>query len=153
MLLPPVFQSQENNYTNEGGPKCSPLQAEKRRESSVRPNSVISYPGVATGEMNVTNPRYATQYGNHFLRDSSSMFEPSFPLHTSPIVSKSQYSPIFQKQDSSHGGLNTQVPNISPPPYQPQPSPHHHHPLGGVVPAHFIQTQDKLHNSRVATHV
>ena len=88
------------------------------------------------------------------------MFDPAVPLQSSsPLDTQAKFNQMNIRQDSLFGAINSQVPNMTPPPYQP---PHNPHllghldgvvPQGGVDPANYIQTQGGLQSSRLATHV
>ena len=97
--------------------------------SSERPNSVISFPSVVSGELNVTNPHYAAKYGNPYLRESSAMFDPTFPPPP-----PHQHSPLLAST------VNPRQNNFVTLPYKQ---------AGGLVPTHYIHTQE----AGLATHV
>ena len=151
MLLTSGFTSQKLLGNADIPKNCQILtiqHAHPNKKISERPNTLISFPSVATAD--VTNPEFPSKYGNLCPSNPSKMFNPTLSLQTSSHVYKSQCSPIKARQhsDSLYTGLNTPLPTISPPPppaYQP--------PQGGVIPANFIQTEYKLHNSKLTTHV
>ena len=91
--------------------------------SSERPNSVISFPSVVSGELNVTNPHYAAKYGNPYLRESSAMFDPTFPP-----------PPPAQHSHNPRPANFVTLP---------------HKQAGGLVPTHYLHTQE----AGLATHV
>ena len=123
---------------------------------------MINYPNIASGDLNVTNPRYAAKYGNPYLREPQTMFDsslPALPPHImqpqpSPMIIRSQCSTNNRRQDGSTDSYNTQVPK-----YRTMPNnsdikvPPNQQPINGAVPGHYIQAQDGLTNGRLATHV
>ena len=124
---------------NGQNPKSSPVQpyilnrTSAMKGSSERPNSVISFPSVVSGELNVTNPHYAAKYGNPYLRESSAMFDPTFPpppphQHSPLLARHANFITLPYKQ--AGGLLDSAVC-----PY--------------MVPTHYIHTQE----AGLATHV
>ena len=150
-----------------GSPKQTFLRANLLNGGIGRPSSMIGYPSITAGDLNVTNPRYAAKYGNPYLRESLAMCDPDFNppptqifhSYPSPLIIG---SPLHTTNPSANGSsdmYHTQVPkfqtlpNSSPrilhsnPPYQGEQT------FNGAVPEHYIQAQDLLNNGRLATHV
>ena len=98
-----------------------------------------NFPNVRTGQLNVTNPKYAAKYGNPYLRESSPMFDQTMPLQTTPEApaTPAKLSGIDTKQQSPYPNLDSHVPSFAPQLYHPQHiRPYEdlgHHPLGGPV--------------------
>jgi hypothetical protein len=145
-----------------GSPKQT-LRANLLNCSVGRPSSMIGYPSIASGDLNVTNPRYAAKYGNPYLRECDTDFPPppsqilqSFP---SPLIIGSQFHATSPIANGSPDTYHKQVPkfqtmpNNSPRMLQSNPSLHRERTFNGSVPTHYIQAHDKLNNGRLATHV
>ena len=72
-------QNGESHKSPIESPKQTLLRANLLNGGVGRPSSMIGYPSITAGDLNVTNPRYAARYGNTYLRESLAVFDPDFP--------------------------------------------------------------------------
>lgn len=123
-----------------------------------RPSSMITYPSITAGHLNVSNPRYAAKYGNPYLRDSIAPYFPPPPPppypqpHPSPMIARSPQSRAKQLHYDCGEMNNTQVPTFSVLPHTVSEVTGQHS-LAGISTDHYIHAQDMLHTGRLATHV
>ena len=59
-----------------------------------RPSSMIGYPSITAGELNVTNYRHAAKYGNLYLRESVAICDPYFHPPPTQLI-QSNPSPLI----------------------------------------------------------
>ena len=150
-----------------GSPKQTLLRANLLNGGVGRPGSIIGYPSINSGDLNVANPRYAAKYGNPYLRDSLAMCDPDFPpppthllqSYPSPLIIGGQFHTPNPRANGSPDNYHKQVPKFQTMPntctkiLQSNPPCQREQTFNGAVPGHYIQAQDMLNNGRLATHV
>jgi len=125
----------------QGGPNphMPPIYPSPSQQQSLSP---------ALSTLNVTNPRYAAKYGNPMLREDDPPPLPHLMQHSPYNARHTNTSPrpVFQPLPSTkrHSYQANTLPMNPPAPPQRR---------DGTVPAHYIQAQDALSESHLATHV